>query len=156
MKLKIFKIMRRTCGLAGIACLFLTAAKAEELAVMPSDLHCEYRVKPVGIDVREPRLSWKLAANPPEARGVRQRAYQILVASSPELLAKDQGDVWNSGKISSDDSVNIPFAGKALASRQELFWKVRVWAGGRKPSGWSEPARWEMGLLKPEDWQRNG
>ena len=153
MKLKIFKIMRRTCGLAGIACLFLTAAKAEELAVMPSDLHCEYRVKPVGIDVREPRLSWKLATNPPEARGVRQRAYQILVASSPELLAKDQGDVWNSGKISSDDSVNIPFAGKALASRQELFWKVRVWAGGRKPSGWSEPARWEMGLLKPEDWQ---
>ena len=153
MKLKIFKIMRRTCGLAGIACLFLTAAKAEELAVMPSDLRCEYRVEPVGIDVREPRLSWKLAANPPEARGVRQRAYQILVASSPELLAKDHGDVWNSGEISSDDSVNIPFAGKALASRQELFWKVRVWAGGRKPSGWSEPARWEMGLLKPEDWQ---
>jgi alpha-L-rhamnosidase len=154
-KIKIFQTMRRTFGLAGITCLLLTAARAENLVVMPSDLRCEYRVGPVGIDVREPRLSWKLVANPPEARGVRQRAFQILVASSPELLAKEEGDVWDSGKVSLDDSVNVPFAGSPLFSRQELFWKVRVWAGGHKPSAWSEPARWEMGLLKPEDWQAN-
>ncbi|HUZ08239.1 MAG TPA: family 78 glycoside hydrolase catalytic domain, partial [Candidatus Paceibacterota bacterium] len=139
--------------MTGISFLLLAAAKAEDLVVMPSDLRCEYRVEPVGIDVRHPRLSWKLVANPPEARGVRQRAYQILVASSPELLAKDKGDVWDSRKNSSDDSVNIPFAGYPLVSREELFWKVRVWTGGRKPSGWSEPARWEMGLLNPWDWQ---
>ena len=145
--------MRRTFGLVAIACLFLTVAEAEDVVVKPVDLRCEYRVGPVGIDVREPRLSWKLAATPPAARGVRQRAHQILVASSPELLAGDMGDVWDSGKVSSDDSVNIPFAGSPLASRQELFWKVRVWAGGHKPSAWSEPARWEMGLLNPEDWQ---
>jgi alpha-L-rhamnosidase len=151
--LKIFQIMRRTFGLAASACLLLTAARAKDLVVMPSDLRCEYRVGPAGIDVREPRLSWKLVAYPQEARGVRQHAYQILVASSPELLAGDKGDVWDSGKISSDDSVNVPFAGNPLASREELFWKVRVWASDRKPSGWSEPARWEMGLLKPEDWQ---
>jgi alpha-L-rhamnosidase len=145
--------MRRICVLTGIACLLLTAAKAEDLVVMPTGLRCEYRVEPVGVDVREPRLSWKLVASPPGARGVRQSAYQILVASSPELLAKDKGDVWDSKKISSDDTVNVPFDGNPLVSRQELFWKVRVWAGGQKPSGWSEAAHWEMGLLNPEDWQ---
>jgi alpha-L-rhamnosidase len=76
-----------------------------------------------------------------------------MVASSPELLAKDKGDVWDSGKISTDNSLNLPFGGKPLVSRQELFWKVRVWDGNRKPTVWSEPARWEMGLLKSGDWQ---
>jgi alpha-L-rhamnosidase len=152
-RLKIFQIISQTGCLAIMTGLLLTVVKAEELTVTPSDLRCEYRGGPVGIDVRTPRLSWKLAVNPPAARGVKQHAYQILVASSPELLAGDKGDVWDSGKVSSDDSVNIAFAGKPLGSREELFWKVRVWVGGRKPSAWSEPARWEMGFLNPEDWQ---
>lgn len=126
---------------------------ARAATVIPTDLRCEYLAGPVGLDVSQPRLSWKLTAASPSLRGVRQRAYQILVASSPELLAEDQGDVWDSGKISTDNSLNIPFGGKPLVSRQELFWKVRVWDGNRKRTAWSEPARWEMGLLKPGDWQ---
>lgn len=121
--------------------------------MIPSDLRCEYLAEPVGIDVCEPRLSWKLTAASPAMRGVRQSAYQILVASLPELLAKHKGNVWDSGKVSTENSINIPFGGKPLASRQQLFWKVRVWVGNRKPTAWSEPARWEMGLLKSEDWQ---
>ena len=126
---------------------------ARAVTVIPSDLRCEYLAEPVGLDVCKPRLSWKLTAASPSLRGVRQRAYQILVASSPELLAKNKGDLWDSGKISTDNSLNIPFGGKPLVSRQELFWKVRVWDGNRKRTPWSEPARWEMGLLKSEDWQ---
>ena len=128
------------------------AALANESLVTPMGLCCEYMTAPIGIGVPEPRLSWKLIANSSEARGLRQSAYQILVASAPALLAKDNGDVWDSGKISSDNSVNIPFAGKPLISAEDLFWKVRVWDGGGFPSAWSEPARWSMGLLKPEDW----
>ena len=128
------------------------AALANESLVTPMGLCCEYMTAPIGIGVPEPRLSWKLIANSSEARGLRQSAYQILVASAPALLAKDNGDVWDSGKISSDNSVNVPFAGKPLISAEDLFWKVRVWDGGGFPSAWSEPARWSMGLLKPEDW----
>ncbi len=136
-----------------ILCMLASSSLAQSFQAKPSGLRCEYLVSPIGIDVREPRLSWKLDASPPEARGVMQSAYQILVASSPELLAKDKGDVWDSEKVSSDNTVNVPFAGNPLVSRQELFWKVRVWIGGRKPSVWSEPSNWEMGLLNPEDWQ---
>jgi alpha-L-rhamnosidase len=133
--------------------LLFVGVWARAATVIPTDLRCEYLADPVGLDVGQPRLSWKLTAASPSLRGVRQRAYQILVASSPELLAEDKGDVWDSGKISTDNSLNIPFGGKPLVSRQELFWKVRVWDGNRKRTAWSEPARWEMGLLKSEDWQ---
>ena len=143
----------RTCHRLGILSLLFVGVWVRAVEVIPSDLRCEYLADPVGLDVCKPRLSWKLTAASPALRGVRQRAYQIMVAGSPELLAKDKGDMWDSGKISTDISLNIPFGGKPLVSRQELFWKVRVWDGNRKPTAWSEPARWEMGLLKSGDWQ---
>src|SRR5271170_7115839 len=149
---RLIKRLCRTSSLAVIACLLMVAAHAKVPEVVPLDLRCEYLVNPVGIDVCEPRLSWKLMVTLPDVRNVRQSAYQILVASSPEVLARDQGDVWDSGQVSTDDSVNIPFAGKQLASREQLYWKVRAWYGGRKPSAWSKPSDWEMGFLRNEDW----
>jgi alpha-L-rhamnosidase len=84
---------------------------------------------------------------------VRQTAYRVLVASSPELLVREQGDLWDSGRVSSDESAHIEYAGQPLGSRRLCFWQVRVWDQEGTPSPWSAPASWTMGLLRPEDWQ---
>lgn len=113
-------------------------------------LRCEYAVNPLGIDVKQPRLCWEQQS---ERRGARQTAWQVLVASSPELLTPERADLWNSGKQSSDRSLHLPYEGKTLASSQQVFWKVRVWDGTDQPSRWSEVARWTMGVLEETDWQ---
>lgn len=118
--------------------------------VTPTALKCEYSINPLGIDVAAPRLSWQLAS---AERNQHQGAYQILVASAAEQLAKDNGDLWDSGKVASDESLHIAYAGKELKPSQRVFWKVRAWDAANKPAAWSEPASWTMGLLKPTDWQ---
>jgi alpha-L-rhamnosidase len=112
-------------------------------------LRCEYLKNPLGIDIASPRLSWVLES---EERGQKQTSYQIIVASSPELLSKDQGDLWDSGKVASDLAIQIQYAGKTLRSRTACFWKVKVADANGNESAWSENASWEMGLLKPSDW----
>ena len=117
-------------------------------------LRCEYLTDPLGIDVRHPRLSWKLESGDlkPE-RGVRQSAYQILAASSEELLQKDVGDLWDSGKVVSDETAQIVYGGKPLQTGEQVFWKVRAWDQNDQTTPWSEPAKWSMGLLKDSDWK---
>ena len=110
-----------------------------------SSLRCEYLKHPQGIDIVKPRLSWQMSEG-------MQTAYEVLVASSPELLNKDKGDLWDSGKVKSDQSVHVAYDGKELDSRMECYWKVRVW-DGKKKSDWSGPAHWTMGLLTPESWK---
>jgi alpha-L-rhamnosidase len=82
-----------------------------------------------------------------------QKAYQILVASSEEKLKAGEGDLWDSGKVASDQSAQIPYQGQTLSSRQHCYWKVRVWDKNGEASGYSDPATWEMGLLSPSDWK---
>lgn len=113
-------------------------------------LHCEFLSKPIGVETPEPRLGWALRA--PE-RGQYQSAYQMLVASAPEILARQEGDLWDSGKVHSGQSANVHYAGAPLRSGQRVFWKVRVWDQENRPSDWSGPAIWEMGKLSPTDWQ---
>jgi alpha-L-rhamnosidase len=113
-------------------------------------LRCEYLENPLGIDAAQPRLSWILDST---ERGQKQTAYQILVASSIQELKKDHGDLWDSGKIGSDQTTFVPYGGQALAARQACFWKVRSWDQTGVASAWSETARWEMGLLSVTDWQ---
>jgi alpha-L-rhamnosidase len=90
-------------------------------------------------------------------RGIRQTAYQILVASTPEILAKDQGDLWDSGKVASDRSVHIDYQGKPLASGVVCHWKVKAWTtnadGEEEATEWSAPAFWRMGVLQATDWR---
>src|SRR5262249_49915386 len=86
-------------------------------------------------------------------RGQRQTAYRILVASSLERLNADMGDKWDSGKVRSDNSVEVFYAGRELASSERAYWKVRVWDRNGVPSAYGEPASFEMGLLKTNDWQ---
>jgi alpha-L-rhamnosidase len=118
-------------------------------AVTTQNLRCEYLADPLGIDAGSPRLSWILAS---DQRGEQQTAYQILVASSRELLNADTGDLWDSGKVGSDESSQIAYAGKALVSRERCFWKVRAWDRDGHVGAWSPVAQWQMGLLQPSDW----
>ena len=116
----------------------------------PDHLLCEYSDNPLGLDERHPRLSWQLSDT---RRGVRQIAHQILVASSPELLAEDRADRWNPGRVCSSQNVHIEYDGKKLHSRQRCCWKVRIWNERGRVSPWSKTAFWEMGLLKRTDWK---
>ena len=121
-------------------------------AIRVENLRCEYRVNPQGIDLLQPRLSWTLEAAP-GARGVAQSAYRVLVASTPEILAGDRGDLWDSGRVEWNRQIHIEYAGKPLVSRARCHWKVRVYDQDGQPSEWSAPAMWFMGLLAPADWQ---
>ena len=122
-------------------------------------LQCEYLTNPVGIDTPAPRLSWILSEDQ-TVRGRKQTARRILVASSPEKLAADTGDLWDTGRVESDQSVQVPYAGRVLRSHQACWWKVRVWHttssakgdGDGQASPWSAPASWSMGLLESDDW----
>jgi len=130
--------------------IFLLLSAGLSAAISISTLRTEGLNNPPGLDVEHPRFSWKLEAT--TEHDVMQKAYQILVASTPEQLAADQGDVWNSGKVSSDVSIWIPFAGKSLQSNSPYYWKVKVWTN--KSEGlWSPVAHWSMGLLNESDWK---
>lgn len=129
------------------------AAQHDELK--PVELRCEYMCEPLGVDVAKPRLFWKLQS---PTRDQHQTAYQILVASSLEALNKEKGDLWNSKKVNSNKTINIPYRGRSLKSSQQVFWKVRVWDSDPSKkvpdvSAWSEPASWTMGLLREKDWK---
>lgn len=112
------------------------------------NLRVENQFNPIGIDERQPRLSWQIVS---PGRGVMQSAHQIRVAAAPADFGKN--DLWDTGKVISDQSVHIVYQGPVLQSRQRLYWQVRAWDGNDKPSAWSAPAYWEMGLLQPSDWR---
>ena len=109
-------------------------------------------MNPLGIDTAEPRLSWILTPVNPKARALRQTAYRILVASSDANLRTNSGDLWDTGRVASAESIQIAYRGKPLASGAAAFWKVQVWDQDGQPSDWSAPANWSMGLA-PEDWR---
>lgn len=118
-------------------------------AVEVKNLRCEYLVNPMGIDKTKPRLSWHVESLD---RGEKQTAWQILVSSTEQGLASDQGDLWNSQKVMSDATSHIEYAGTTLGSRAVCYWKVRAWDKDGQPSSWSEPAKWTVGLLQQSDW----
>ncbi len=129
------------------AILFLIACT---VSAAPVHLRCEYRNNPMGIDQHTPHLSWQ---SDNTERNWRQSAYQILVATNTKDLSLGKPDVWDSHKVSSDESVGIVYAGAKLESRKHYYWTVRVWDFAGKPSAWTPAASWEMGLLEPSDWQ---
>jgi alpha-L-rhamnosidase len=119
-------------------------------AATVGDLRCEYLVDPQGIDVARPRLGWVVGS---QRRGDAQSAYQILVASSPNLLERGVGDLWDSRKVDSADSALVTYQGQELGSLRACYWKVCIWDGKGHASAWSRPAKWSMGLLQPGDWK---
>jgi alpha-L-rhamnosidase len=139
----------RTCFLRRLCWCALTLAVSASAAVTVTLPRCEYADQPLGLDSPQPRLSWVLESN---ERAQRQSAYQILVASSADKLQAGQADLWDSGKLASDQSIQVVYAGQPLASRQRCFWRVHVWDQDGKLAE-STPTFWEMGLLQPTDWQ---
>jgi len=135
---------------ATIMLVFSGCAVSADSSVTVKNLRCEYRVNPLGLDVVKPRLCWILESN---QRGQMQSAYQILVASSEKKLKRNKGDLWNSGKVKSDQSIHVAYKGKELKSRMRCYWKVRVWDKDGDVSAWSGPALWTMGLLQDKDRQ---
>ncbi len=116
----------------------------------PENLRCEYLVNPLGIDETQPRLSWVSRSS---GRAKAQSAYRVLVAGDPKQLEKDTGDLWDSGKVMSAQSIQVVYEGTPLKSQTRCYWKVRVWDETGAPSMWSKPAYWTMGLLNPDDWK---
>jgi alpha-L-rhamnosidase len=116
----------------------------------PAYLRCEYLVDPLGIDEPAPRLSWVVESG---ERGQRQTAWRLLVGSSEERLRQERGDLWDSGKVASDETIGAVYGGQPLVSHQRCFWTVKVWDKDGHESAWSKPAMWSMGLLQPADWK---
>jgi alpha-L-rhamnosidase len=116
----------------------------------PVGLRGEYRVDPLGIDERAPRLSWALES---EGRGQVQSAYRVLVARSEGDLESEENLLWDSGRIESGRSVGIEYEGEELRSGSRCVWKVRVWDGDGIPSSYGGLADFEIGLLERSDWE---
>ncbi|HWQ92883.1 MAG TPA: family 78 glycoside hydrolase catalytic domain [Clostridia bacterium] len=134
--------------LLGLGCTWGVSA-----AMLVEELRCESLENPEAINTVTPRLRWQMRPSSKSARGERQTAYQVLVASSLKQLQAGRGDLWNSGRVESDQSLYVTYQGRSLAPGQECFWKVRVWDQAGAVSAWSAPGRWRVGLLRPGDWQ---
>ena len=130
--------------------LFVFAAvtiQAQNLHVQ--HLECEYRNDPLGVESTNPALHWELQS---DQQNVLQKAYCVLVADDSLLLVNNTGNIWDSGKIASDSSINITYKGTRLQSARKYFWKVMVWDNKGNHSAWSKIAKWQMGLLNSDEW----
>lgn len=127
-----------------LSCLSSVLSSHAQLTV--SHLRTENTTDPLGLDCRQPRLSWVLES--PD-RGVLQTAYELRVDTRPD----GGGRFWATGKIESDQSVQLVYNGPALNSGEKYYWQVRVWDNKGRTSGWSTRAFWQMGLLSPADWK---
>lgn len=125
-----------------------TVAESGRTPIIPHNLTCEYQTDPLCIDEPAPRLSWKLGD-----RFCRQTAYRVLVATHPNLLKEGKADAWDSGRVDSDRSVHVAYAGRPLQSGVRYYWKVRAWNENNRSSAYSKTAFWQMGLLQPSDWR---
>ena len=131
-----------------LACLATSTPLWSRLKI--KDLRCEMLEAPLAIDNTRPRLSWKIWSH---VQGERCTAWQILAASSPELLNEKDADLWNSGKVNSKENNNVAvYDGKTLAPRSLIYWKVRVWNEDGKKSAWSKPSEFGIGMLNETDW----
>ncbi|PWB26228.1 glycoside hydrolase family 78 protein [Flavobacterium sp. HTF] len=131
-----------------IISLFTISAKAQS-KISVVDLKCEMLNNPEGIDVLQPRLSWQIKADVNE---VKQTAYHIIVASTLENLNTNNADLWDSGKVESNESVTIIYKGKTLENRQNAFWKVKIWTNKGEFQS-AEKAFFSMGILNYADWK---
>ncbi|GGG92257.1 alpha-L-rhamnosidase [Parapedobacter pyrenivorans] len=131
------------------SCLLHVSLFTLAVDITPVNLRAEYKNNPF-LDEKSPRLSWELVS---KKYNQYQSAYQVIVASSLEELNRDEGDIWDTGKVISSQTNQIAYVGKELKSRQQVWWKVRVWDADDKAGKWSEANFWEMGLLADTDWK---
>ncbi|MDW8320663.1 MAG: family 78 glycoside hydrolase catalytic domain [Armatimonadota bacterium] len=131
--------------------VFLCALPGEsKRRLSVSHLLTDWLENPLGIDTPAPCFSWQMRH---QQRGASQSAYQIQVASRPELLREGKADMWDSGKVISFQSLHVRYEGKPLQSRTTYYWRVRIWDQHDVTSAYSQPATFETALLHPTDWQ---
>lgn len=130
-----------------IVCLLLPMTIMAKVSTY--DWRVENLHAPLGLDTQVPRFSWKIES---DKRNVVQKSYQILVASSMEKLQRNDGDLWNSGEVVSNNQLWISYQGARLKSNQRAFWKVRITTNHGK-SEWSEPQEFGIGLLTEPQWR---
>ncbi|MDR2513228.1 MAG: glycoside hydrolase family 78 protein [Puniceicoccales bacterium] len=133
-------------------CTLLLMVVGAAAQLTPENLRCEDMKDPAGIDLRQPRFSWALKPDKPDVRNQSQSAVQILVASSKAKLDAHQGDVWNSGRIDTDEQALLLPATATLTSGRTYYWKARAYDQANQVSSWSKPALWITGLLDSSDW----
>lgn len=138
--------------LSFLALTVITACGNKQSSVIPINLTCEYMTNPTGLDITHPRFSWILQPTDQSAYGQRQTAHRILVSSSKNTLNKNEGDVWDSGWVLSDDTQLIEYNGNPLQSDEQYFWKVAVKDENGNESAYSEVAEWSTGLFSEEEW----
>ena len=128
--------------------LFTTSCTKEPVSLKITNLKLESKETPLGVDISDPRFSWNLES---KQRGIHQKAYQILVATS-DKFDDDNLIVWDSKKVSSDSSIQIYYEGKTLVSNKKYYWKIYVWDqnGGMHTSS---PTFWTTGLFQESDWK---
>jgi alpha-L-rhamnosidase len=145
------KLIAVSCILSIFICVLHVSLSAfpQERQLNVTDLRCEYLINPLLIDTLSPRLSWQIRS---DIRAATQTAYQIIASTTQANLATSKGDLWDTGRVPSNQTIQIEYKGKPLQSRQQCFWKIRVWDENGTPSTWSKPARWTMGLLDSTDW----
>jgi len=136
-------------GMALVAASLPLPAQKAPVPAGPVVLRVDNLKTPLGIDDSAPKFSWQL--RDPE-RGARQTAYQVLVASRPDLLRTGKPDVWDSGRIDSNQSLNVAYGGPTLRPSTRYFWSVRVWGAGGKSYAVSPATWWETGLMTEDDW----
>ncbi len=136
-----------------VSLAFLFLGNTAGPTIHATNLRTEYRTEPRGIGTARPRFSWELLANRAETRGLSQSKFHILVASSPEILSSDRGDLFDSGEMVGPSSNQIEYAGKELDSRSRGFWKVGIWDQAGTFCGWTRPATFSLGLLHQSDWK---
>lgn len=146
-----FKIAIFLCMIFLSTSFFLMA---EDLSpIVPYDLRCEYLKEPLGIDVLNPCLTWKLK-NDSNEKGFFQSAYHILISTTLEKLNQNEGDLWDTGKVQ-QNTLQVIYHGKPLTPGLKVWWKVCVWDHKDRISAYSEPSSWEMGLISDENWAGN-
>jgi alpha-L-rhamnosidase len=130
--------------------LFILTISAHAQNLKVNKLFCEYQTNPAGIETLAPDLSWKAESS---ERNVAQSAYHILVSDNPVSLSQDKGEIWNSNKVNSSQSIHIQYAGRPLLTGKTYYWKVKIWDSKNQSSSWSSINTWQMGLLKKADWK---
>ncbi len=142
---RILAVGVRTLALAAS----LAVAATSDAALLVTHLRCDWATNPSGIDSPAPQLSWQLAS---VERGAREAAWEVQVASAPELLLENRPDRWDSGATAGDAQLEVRYDGARLHTGEQVYWRVRAWDAAGHPSSWSDIASWTMGVMAPRDW----
>ena len=113
------------------------------------DLTCNYKTNPVGIGTLQPHLSWVIKST---GYNIRQKAFRIIISDNNRSIGEGKGDIWDSGKIASEESIQFKYKGPPLKPSVKYYWRIKVWDNKGNVSDWSSIATWQMGLLSSSDW----